>query len=117
MSSNCCVWLLAALSTSCTVDIGGPETDEQEARRLPGTMTAAPNPVPSGGASYTITGQGFIAGAAITLEISDPACCDRVELTAAADGSMSFQGTTGAPGTYTYRAFQTQKRRQKLMAE
>jgi hypothetical protein len=69
------------------------------------TLVVTPNPAAAGGAVYTVSGSGYGAGQMVAIALANPGCCVSWNVLSDAAGNISFQRTTGGPGTYYVYAY------------
>jgi hypothetical protein len=69
------------------------------------TLVVTPNPVPAGGAMFSVTGSGFPQSGMVGISIANPGCCLAFNVAADSSGSISFSYTTGSAGSYVIKAY------------
>ena len=67
------------------------------------------NPYPAYGTDFVIRGSGFDPNSTVHVSAATPGCCLAFNVGANGNGEIGFMWTTGAPGTYVFRAFQGKK--------
>ena len=70
------------------------------------------NPYPAYGFQFVVRGSGFNPDSTVNASFSsNGSCCLTFNVSADGNGEISFPWTTGAPGTYTFHAYQDLKGR------
>ena len=72
--------------------------------------TEPANPYPAYGFDFMVRGSGFNPDSTVHASFSsNGSCCLTFNVSANSNGEISFPWTTGAPGTYTFHAYQDMK--------
>ena len=70
-----------------------------------GTFSGADDLIAWGGEVYTVHGTGLEPNTPINISLASPGCCSGLQVWTDRLGNFSFSKPTGAPGTYTAKAF------------